>query len=97
MRILLHLTILLSTVSLRAGDPPNILFLAIDDLRPEVGVYGVDRAVTPRIDEFAKSALRFNRAYVTYPLCLPSRASMLTGKRIDFKGADKGIGFAGYI
>lgn len=79
------------------AERPNVLFLAIDDLRPEVGAYGVDRAVTPRIDEFARTALRFNRAYVTYPLCLPSRASMLTGKRIDFKGADKGVGFAGYI
>lgn len=80
-----------------AAERPNILFIAIDDLRPEVGVYGVDRAVTPRMDDFATTALRFNRAYVTYPLCLPSRASMLTGKRIDFKGADKGVGFAGYI
>ncbi|MEM7601757.1 MAG: sulfatase [Verrucomicrobiota bacterium] len=80
-----------------AAERPNILFLAIDDLRPEVGAYGVDRAVTPSIDEFAKTALRFHRAYVTYPLCLPSRASMLTGKRIDFKGADKGVGFEGYI
>jgi uncharacterized sulfatase len=72
---------------------PNILFIAIDDLRPEIGAYGVNRAVTPNIDRLAAKSVRFDRAYVTYPLCLPSRASMLTGRRIDYAGAGKQRGF----
>ncbi len=75
-----------------AAEPPNILFIAVDDLRPEIGCYGVPRAITPNIDRLAAEGVRFDRAYVTYPLCLPSRASMLTGVRLDFKKG-KGRGF----
>lgn len=75
------------------GNRPNILFIAIDDLRPEIGAYGVNRAVTPHIDALAAKSVRFDRAYVTYPLCLPSRASMLTGRRMDYSGAGKQRGF----
>jgi len=77
-----------------ANARPNILFIAIDDLRPEIGAYGVNRAVTPNIDRLAAKSVRFDRAYVTYPLCLPSRASMLTGRRIDFSGEGKKRDFA---
>jgi uncharacterized sulfatase len=76
-----------------AADRPNILFIAIDDLRPELGAYGVPRAITPNIDQLAAESTRFDRAYVTYPLCLPSRASMLTGRRIDYSGPGKQRGF----
>jgi uncharacterized sulfatase len=95
-RILLAIlaTVLLGAIPASAATArPNILFIAIDDLRPEIGAYGVNRAVTPNIDRLAAKSVRFDRAYVTYPLCLPSRASMLTGRRIDYSGAGKQRGF----
>lgn len=79
----------LTFAHLASAAQPNILFIAIDDLRPEIGAYGVNRAVTPNIDALAAKSVRFDRAYVTYPLCLPSRASMLTGQRIDYSGPGK--------
>ncbi|WP_289040483.1 sulfatase [uncultured Zobellia sp.] len=60
---------------------PNILFLAIDDLRPELGVYGSDIAITPHIDALAHEGLRFNNAYCQQAICSPSRASLMTGAR----------------
>ncbi|MCL7752657.1 sulfatase [Polaribacter sp. Z022] len=60
---------------------PNILFIAIDDLRPEIGAYGSDIAVTPNIDALAKDGLQFNRAYCQQAICSPSRASLMTGAR----------------
>jgi len=65
-----------------AGDrKPNVLFISIDDLRPELESYGVERMHTPNLDSFASSALRFTRAYCQQALCNPSRASYLTGAR----------------
>ena len=58
---------------------PNILFIAIDDLRPELGTYGSDHIMSPNIDKVAKQGVQFNKAYCQAPHCLPSRASMLTG------------------
>jgi len=68
-----------------AQDKPNILFIAFDDLRPLIGAYGEPEPITPNLDAFAKEAVLFNRAYVSYPLCNPSRASMLTGVRFDLQ------------
>lgn len=60
---------------------PNILFIAIDDLRPEIGAYGSEIAVTPNIDALAGDGLLFNRAYCQQAICSPSRASLMTGAR----------------
>jgi len=60
---------------------PNILFLAIDDLRPEIGAYGSEIAITPNLDKLASDGLLFNKAYCQEPICSPSRASLMTGAR----------------
>ena len=59
----------------------NILFLMIDDLRPELSVYGQNQISSPNIDALAKSGVTFNRAYCNVPVCGASRASILTGVR----------------
>ncbi len=60
---------------------PNVLFIAIDDLRPELGAYGSPIAITPNIDKLASQGLLFNRAYCQQAICSPSRASLMTGAR----------------
>ena len=69
-----------------AADKPNILFIAIDDLRPELGCYGSEIAVTPNLDGLAKGGLLFNRAYCQQAICRPSRASLMTGTRPETTG-----------
>jgi arylsulfatase A-like enzyme len=61
------------------GDRPNILFLSIDDLRPELGAYGAPQVKSPHIDRLAQQGLRFDRAYCQVPVCGASRASLMTG------------------
>ena len=57
----------------------NILFITVDDLRPELGVYGVNQVKSPNIDNLAKNGLFFQKAYSQAPICGASRISVLTG------------------
>lgn len=59
----------------------NLLLLPVDDLRPEIHSFGKQKLVTPNLDRLAAEARRFDRAYCQYPQCMPSRASLLSGKR----------------
>ena len=62
---------------------PNILFIPVDDLRPELGAYGNPYIKTPNIDRLAEQGVAFARAYCQQAVCNPSRASLLTGLRPD--------------
>jgi iduronate 2-sulfatase len=61
----------------------NVVFISIDDMRPDIGAYGDSFAKTPNIDKLAAEGTLFNKAYIQQAVCGPSRASMMTGLRPD--------------
>ena len=85
--------VLLVAVVATAGQPaasaqgtaarPNVLLIMSDDLNNDLGTFGHPMVKTPNLDRLAKRGVRFERAYNQYPLCSPSRVSLLTGLRPD--------------
>ena len=73
------------SISADAAEPKNVLLLCVDDLRNVMGCYG-GAAKTPHLDTLAKTAAVFDRHYNQWPVCGPSRASMLGGLRPDTTG-----------
>jgi iduronate 2-sulfatase len=80
-KLLSILIVLVLSYGSHAADKPNILFIAVDDLRPELGCYGSQMAMTPNLDRLAEDGLLFQRAYCQQAICSPSRASLMTGAR----------------
>src|SRR5688500_6693093 len=82
-RALAAAIVLISTSQLLAADRPNVLFIAVDDLRTQLGCYGASQMKTPHMDALAARGLLCNRASCQQAVCSPSRISLLTGRRPD--------------
>ena len=67
MRWVFLLSLLGSFPAIQAKDRPNVLFIAVDDLRPELGTYGAQHIQSPNIDRLAKRSTQFDRAYCMVP------------------------------
>ena len=72
---------------------PNFLFIICDQLRADhLGCYGNRVVQTPHIDGLAARGVRFDRSYVAYPVCMPNRACLMTGRMAsDHRGINNGI------
>ncbi|MCA9067528.1 MAG: sulfatase [Planctomycetaceae bacterium] len=75
------LFLIIGSISQANDAKPNVLFIAVDDLRPQLGCYGVKSMQTPNIDRLAAQGVVFERAYCMVPTCGASRASLMTGIR----------------
>lgn len=72
-----------TTVLFAQSNQPNVLFIAVDDLRPELNCYGKSQIISPNIDKLAGEGIVFTRAYCQQALCGPSRLSLMTGMHPD--------------
>ncbi len=69
------------TVASTGKKPLNVVFIAVDDLRPELNCYGAKHIISPHIDKLAANGMVFQRTYCQQAVCSPSRTSLLTGLR----------------
>ncbi|MBB6325151.1 arylsulfatase A-like enzyme [Algoriphagus iocasae] len=79
--LLLGFAVWINFPALSQAKKPNILFIAVDDLRAELGHLGDTQILTPNLDELAKEAVSFSNHFVAVPTCGASRAAFLTGRR----------------
>ena len=81
LRVLIFLPLSWGCSSETRQPTPNVLFIAVDDLRPELNCYGAAHIFSPNIDRLANEGLLFQNAYCNIPVCGASRTSLMTGLR----------------
>ncbi len=89
MRFLIVAIVMAPASVLHAAEPakPNVLFIAVDDLRDWVGYLGRNpQTITPNIDKLAKRGMAFTRSYCAAPVCNPSRCALMSGMRPSTTG-----------
>ncbi|MEM1157898.1 MAG: sulfatase [Verrucomicrobiota bacterium] len=91
--VLLALVVSLAadTIAAESSQKLNVLLIVVDDLRTELGCYGVDQVHSPNIDRLSQKGMLFENAYSQYPVCNPSRSSFLSGLRPDEVGITSNI------
>ncbi len=80
----LYFILIAATVQAQQSKKMNVLFIAIDDLKPNLGCYGDKIVKTPNIDRLAKMGTMFMSNYCQQSVCGPTRASLMTGMRPDY-------------
>jgi arylsulfatase A-like enzyme len=81
---LLAFLLSISSIFAQSQNKPNVLFIAVDDLKPMLSCYGESQMITPNIDRLAKMGTVFMNNYCQQAVCAPTRASLLTGQRPDY-------------
>lgn len=79
--LLVALTLLSVAFFSRGAEKPNVLFIAVDDLRPELSAFGAEQMVTPNFNRLAERGVRFDRAFCMVPTCGASRAALMSSIR----------------
>ena len=79
LRFLLLIIGLSASAAVAAAPRPNILWISLEDISPDLGCYGDAQAITPNIDRLAKQGARFTRAFTHAGVCAPSRSGLITG------------------
>ena len=83
MKVLFVFLSVVLSLSVHGAERLNVLFISVDDMNNDLGCYGHPIVKSPNIDRLAKKGTRFDRAYCQFPLCSPSRSSIMTGQRPD--------------
>ena len=84
--LILELVTALGFAAVQAAQKPNVLLILVDDLKPTMGCYGDNAAITPHMDALARRGMRFDMAYCNQAVCAPSRFTLMLGSHSTSTG-----------
>ena len=84
--LILELVTALGFAAVQAAQKPNVLLILVDDLKPAMGCYGDNAAITPNMDALARRGMRFDMAYCNQAVCAPSRFTLMLGSHSTSTG-----------